>query len=255
MCRLHTVQLDAQPGLDSDQRWLRNYPGKDGAAVSMDARREARCHRCGTRLAHDNGGCYCAPCQAGSRDRFAVPPDVPAEFWDSHAMRAASASRHMGRMIRAYRCHPFHGRRPLPQDVVAGWMGVTQGQLSRIENGPPIVHLDRLTHWARILGIPSSCLWFTLPEDDRAAAPGVHLVPAETGRSAPTALNDGDVSLWWAVRRGPAGDVSDRDRRRPRRHRSPVHRNRGPALTPDPARGRRELPGRDTPAPHRTRTS
>ena len=164
----------------------------------MDARREARCHRCGTRLAHDNVGGYCAPCQAGSRDRFAVPPDVPAEFWDSHAMRAASASRHMGRVIRAYRCHPFHGRRPLPQDVVAGWMGVTQGQLSRIESGPPIVHLDRLMHWARILGIPSSRLWFTLPEDDRAATPGVHLVPAAAGRSAPVALNDGDVSLWCA---------------------------------------------------------
>jgi len=125
-------------------------------------------------------------------------PDVSAEFWDSHAMREALASRHMGRVIRAYRHHPFHGRQPLPQDVVAGWLGVTQGQLSRIENGPTIVHLDRLMHWARVLGIPSSCLWFTLPEDDRAAASGVHLMPAAAGRSAPIALNDVDVSLWWA---------------------------------------------------------
>jgi hypothetical protein len=93
----------------------------------MDARREARCHRCGTWLAHDNTGGYCAPCKIGSRDRFAVPPEVPAEFWDSHAMRAALASRHLARVIRAYRCHPFHGHRPLPQDVVAGWIGVTQG--------------------------------------------------------------------------------------------------------------------------------
>lgn len=144
----------------------------------MDARREARCHRCGTRLAHDNPSDYCTPCKVGSHDRFAVPPGVPAEFWDSHAMREAFASRHMGRVIRAYRCHPFHGRQPLPQDVVAGWIGVTQGQLSRIENGPTVVHLDRLMHWARVLRIPSSCLWFTLPEDDRAAATGVHLVPS-----------------------------------------------------------------------------
>jgi transcriptional regulator with XRE-family HTH domain len=125
-------------------------------------------------------------------------PEVPAEFWDSHAMRAAFASRHMGRVIRAYRCHPFHGRRPLPQDMVAEWIGVTQGQLSRIENGPTIMHLDRLMHWARVLRIPSSYLWFTLPEDDRAAAPDAHLVPAPARRSALIALNDVDVSLWWA---------------------------------------------------------
>ncbi|HKR48132.1 MAG TPA: helix-turn-helix transcriptional regulator [Pseudonocardiaceae bacterium] len=113
-------------------------------------------------------------------------------------MRAAFASRHMGRVIRAYRRHPFHGRQPLPQDVVACWIGVTQGQLSRIENGPTIVHLDRLMHWARILRIPSSCLWFTLPEDDRAAVPATDLVPAAAGQSALITLSDIDVSLWWA---------------------------------------------------------
>ncbi len=163
----------------------------------MDARRDARCHRCGTRLAYDNTGGYCAPCQGGRRVGFAVAPDVPAEFWDSHAMRQALASRHMGRVIQAYRRHPFHGRHPLAQDVVGAWIGVTQGQLSRIENGPTIVHLDRLMHWARVLGIPSSCLWFTLPEDDRAAPTGGQLGPA-AGRSAPIARHDGDVSLWWA---------------------------------------------------------
>lgn len=169
----------------------------------MDARREARCHHCGTQLAHDNPDDYCAPCKVGSRDRFAAPSEVPAEFWDSQAMGEAFASRHMGRVIRAYRCHPFHGRRPLPQDVVASWIGVTQGQLSRIENGPTIVHLDRLIHWAQVLGIPSSCLWFTLPGDDRAAATSVDLVPAAAGQSALIVLTDVDVSRWW----GPADTV------------------------------------------------
>jgi hypothetical protein len=86
----------------------------------MAVRREARCDRCGTRLARDNAGGYCAPCQVGGRRRdvFAAAPDVPAEFWDSHAMREALASRPMGRVIRAYRHHPFHGRHPLAQDVV-----------------------------------------------------------------------------------------------------------------------------------------
>src|SRR5947209_19017895 len=112
-------------------------------------------------------------------------------------MRQALAARHMGRVIQAYRRHPFHGRHPLAQDVVGAWIGVTQGQLSRIENGPTIVHLDRVMHWARVLGIPSSCLWFALPEDARAAPTNGQPETAAARRSAPVALHDGDVSLWW----------------------------------------------------------
>jgi transcriptional regulator with XRE-family HTH domain len=166
----------------------------------MDARPEPRCQRCGTRLAHDNTAGCCAPCQVDRRRRdvFAAAPEVPAEFWESHAMKEALASRHMGRVIRAYRRHPFHGRHPLAQDMVGSWIGVTQGQLSRIENGPTIMHLDRLMHWARVLGIPSSCLWFTLPEDDRAAPTNGQLETAAAGRAAAIAPHDGDVSLWWA---------------------------------------------------------
>lgn len=81
-------------------------------------------------------------------------------------MRIALDSRAMGKVIRAYRLHPAHGRRPLPQDLVATWVGITQAQLSRIENGPPIVHLDRLIQWALVLGVPESRLWFRLPADD-----------------------------------------------------------------------------------------
>ncbi|WP_232234161.1 XRE family transcriptional regulator [Micromonospora chokoriensis] len=51
----------------------------------------------------------------------------------------------------------------MPQTVVAGWLGITQAQLSRVENGPPLVHLDRLAHWAQLFRIPASCLWFALP--------------------------------------------------------------------------------------------
>ncbi|WP_308042522.1 hypothetical protein [Micromonospora sp. PLK6-60] len=32
-----------------------------------------------------------------------------------------------------------------------------------MENGPPLVHLDRLTHWAKLLGMPPVRLWFALP--------------------------------------------------------------------------------------------
>ncbi len=70
----------------------------------------------------------------------------------------------MGRVIAAYRNHPFHGQ-PLYQEVVAGWVFMTQPQLSRVENGPPIKDLDKLVLWARTLRIPGHLLWFTLPED------------------------------------------------------------------------------------------
>jgi transcriptional regulator with XRE-family HTH domain len=129
-----------------------------------------RCSRCGARLAKDNTDGRCAPCQAASRNRVAHAPDVPPEFWNDEVLQDALTSRQMGRVIRAYRCHPYHGRHPLAQEIVAGWVGVTQAQLSRIENGPPIVHLDRLIQWARVLGIPSECLWFKLPDDGSTAS-------------------------------------------------------------------------------------
>ena len=163
----------------------------------MGSRQGARCHRCGTPLADDNDGSYCAPCTAVSRDRFTVPPEVPATFWDDQEVKEALATRHMGRVIRAYRHHPFHGRQPLPQDALAIWIGVTQGQLSRIENGPTIVHLDRLIHWARILRIPASKLWFTLPEGKQATSPGSEL--SSSWPLTPNSITDVETSRWFGT--------------------------------------------------------
>ncbi|WFE44759.1 XRE family transcriptional regulator [Verrucosispora sp. WMMD1129] len=120
----------------------------------------ANCPRCGARLARDNDSGRCAPCQAAERDRLSAPPEVPASFWSHPPLRAALMERHLGRVIRAYRHHPYHGRAALPQAVVASWLGITQAQLSRVENGPPLVHLDRLAHWAALLRIPAEHLWF-----------------------------------------------------------------------------------------------
>ncbi|MET7706968.1 helix-turn-helix transcriptional regulator [Micromonospora sp. NPDC005413] len=64
----------------------------------------------------------------------------------------------------------------MPQTVVAGWLGITQAQLSRVENGPPLVHLDRLAHWAQVLHIPEAYLWFALPGRSHRAS--------ESGRAA-----------------------------------------------------------------------
>ena len=92
-------------------------------------------------------------------------------------MREALASRHMGKVIRAYRTHRHHGRSAVSQATVARWGCLTQAQLSRIENGPPIMHLDRLVHWAKTLKIPGHLLWFSLPEqnttEDRDELPDI----------------------------------------------------------------------------------
>ncbi|MEV4820533.1 hypothetical protein [Micromonospora sp. NPDC049274] len=133
----------------------------------------ANCPRCGGRLARDNDSGRCTPCQAAERDRLSRPPTVPASFWEHEPVRQALAERHLGRVIRAYRCHPYHGRVALPQSVVAVWLGITQAQLSRVENGPPLVHLDRLSHWAQLLRVPAESLWFRLPDEPRGTGASV----------------------------------------------------------------------------------
>lgn len=129
--------------------------------MSHDA---SQCRACGVRLARDNSSSACAACQQANRERPYTAPNVPPEFWEDEGLQAAFAARHMGQVIRAYRYHEYHGRRALPQDTVAAWFGTTQAQLSRIESGAPIMHLDRLIHWARLLHIPEQYLWFKLPE-------------------------------------------------------------------------------------------
>jgi hypothetical protein len=74
-------------------------------------------------------------------------------------MTTALATRHLGRIIHAYRTHPQHPR-PLPQELVAGWLGLTQAQLSRLENGRAPERLSHLTHHSHTLGIPPHLLWF-----------------------------------------------------------------------------------------------
>lgn len=91
-------------------------------------------------------------------------------------MRDALATWHMGRVIYAYRTHPWHPQ-PLSQEAVGNWLGLTQAQLSRIENGRAPEEISKLSRWARILGVPGELLWFKLPvqeDDDRADARSDH---------------------------------------------------------------------------------
>jgi hypothetical protein len=121
------------------------------------------CTRCGARLARDNHHALCGPCQVATRDVLLRAPELPPEFWQIDQMRDALASWHMGRVIFAYRTHPHHGR-ALPQGLVGNWLGVTQAQLSRMENGRAPEELSKLIRYAEILGIPAELLWFSLPD-------------------------------------------------------------------------------------------
>lgn len=141
------------------------------ATSNADVRRYCRC---GTRLAVDNDGGLCAACLRQLRDRLLSPPVVPASFWLTPQMRDAFAAHHMGRVAHAYRQHSHHdavyGAAGISQTLLGQWLGLTQAQVSRIENGAPLKNLDTLTHWARMLRIPADLLWFDLPGQRRATA-------------------------------------------------------------------------------------
>lgn len=122
----------------------------------------ARYCRCGTRLAHDHRDRLCAACRERRRNALVSAPEVPPEFWQTDQMRDALDAWQMGRVIQAYRYHPWHGH-ALSQGLVAGWFGLTQTQLSRIENGPAPQDLAKLIQWATVLRIPAELLWFKLP--------------------------------------------------------------------------------------------
>lgn len=124
------------------------------------------CSRCGHRLAADNSGAMCSPCQGAVLDAQTRPPAVPPEFWHLDQMRDALATWHMGRVIYAYRNHPHH-RQTLSQELVGTWLGMTQAQLSRIENGRAPEELSKLIRYGQILGIPAELLWFDLPGEPR----------------------------------------------------------------------------------------
>jgi hypothetical protein len=134
----------------------------------MDAQSSGNsCRQCGTRLATDNRDLVCGACRHKARDVLFRAPTVPASFWDSPQMQAALATRHMGKVVQAFREHPHHGRR-ISQTTAAGWLYLTQSRLSRIESGPPMHDLHRLTQIAHILGIPRHLLWFAPIEEAEA---------------------------------------------------------------------------------------
>lgn len=150
------------------------------------------CGRCGTRLARDNHGLMCWPCTR----RSSGAPELPDEFWNAPELRAALAEREMGLVVRAYRYHEHHGGRPLAQTTVAEWLGITQGQLSRIESGQNQVReLDKLIQYARRLRIPDHLLWFDVPSTPPLPADPVSSIRLRGGTVIPASLPRADAEL------------------------------------------------------------
>lgn len=159
------------------------------------------CMRCGSRLSRESRASICAPCRQSSGIGSDNAPDLGPDFWYTDQMRDAFATRNMGEVVRAYRYHPAHGHKPLPQETVSRWLGtVSQSQLSRIESGRNRVDtVDKLVHYAQALKMPVDLLWFKLPEEaaeppkrsgaEVFALPDGPLVPA-TGARTGSALAD-----------------------------------------------------------------
>jgi transcriptional regulator with XRE-family HTH domain len=113
-------------------------------------------------------------------------------------MRAALAARHMGKVARAYRQNPLHdatyGAGGISQTLLGQWLGLTQAQVSRVENGKPIRSLDALGHWATIMRIPPELLWFDMPGSTRTATTSTRDIFQNVGHGSksPLTLHNGD---------------------------------------------------------------
>jgi transcriptional regulator with XRE-family HTH domain len=128
------------------------------------------------------------PRESTAADALGAPVH-PAESWEQPQLRAAARERHFGRLLRAYRGVQSP---PMQQTHLAGWLGITQGQLSRIERAvTPVRDLAKLDQWARVLHIPEHLLWFELsPESSETpAAPVLRATVEEPDRDE----NEDDV--------------------------------------------------------------
>jgi tetratricopeptide (TPR) repeat protein/DNA-binding XRE family transcriptional regulator len=129
-------------------------------------------------------------------------------------MQAALSTHHMGKVIRAYREHPHHGRRGLTQATVGEWAGISQGQLSDIERSHPINNLEQLISWALLLDIPQEHLWFLLPDSDPPKTAAWHRDAESSVSVASTAVGRAELlrqDLNDALTRGALDEASIND--------------------------------------------
>ncbi|HEV2780210.1 MAG TPA: XRE family transcriptional regulator [Actinophytocola sp.] len=135
-------------------------------------------------LAADNTARLCSRCHREQRDQLRTPPaQLRNEFFETDEFRAAFDSQHIGKVFKAYRNHPRHLQlfgKALNQELLGRWLGLTQAQVSKLENGKPEQNLEALRNYARILHLPVHMLWFDFPGRSRLRS----LRSAEAGAGA-----------------------------------------------------------------------
>lgn len=126
-------------------------------------------------LAADNTARLCGRCHRTHRDQLLMPPaELGDEFFETDEFRAAFASRHIGKVCKAYRNHPRYLQmlgKALNQEVFGRWLGLNQGQVSRLEHGKAEQDIEVLQNYAEILHLPQHMLWFDLPGQSRLDPP------------------------------------------------------------------------------------
>ena len=128
------------------------------------------CHGCGAVLAADNTARLCGKCHRDQRDSLHAPAQLRDGFFETDDFRAAFESQHIGRVFKAYRNHPRHlllFGKALNQELLGRWLGLTQAQISKLENGKAEQNLEVLRTYAKILHLPQHFLWFDLPGQSR----------------------------------------------------------------------------------------
>lgn len=92
-------------------------------------------------------------------------PALPADFWGQLEITQACREQHFGRLLKAYR----ELQDPIVKQAdLAKRLGLTQGQISRIEHRKtPVTDLSKLSRWASALSIPVEILWFRVPDHPR----------------------------------------------------------------------------------------
>jgi tetratricopeptide (TPR) repeat protein len=130
-----------------------------------------RCAGCGTVLAADNTARLCGRCRREHHDLLHTPPRLGNEFYETGEFRAAFESRLIGKVFKAYRNHPrwLHllGK-ALSQEAFGRWVGLSQGQVSKLESGKLEEHnFEVLQYYAVTLYLPQHMLWFDLPGQSR----------------------------------------------------------------------------------------
>jgi DNA-binding XRE family transcriptional regulator/tetratricopeptide (TPR) repeat protein len=175
------------------------YPGGEEAGHRRDAtmieptqRAGARgCAGCGAALASDNTARLCGKCHREQRDQLAYPPRHKREFFDTDEFKSAFDSHHIGRVFRAYRNHPRHLHlygKALNQELLGRWLGLTQAQVSKLENGKPEQNIEVLSSYAKTLHLPQDMLWWLLPGQSRI--PLQSSVPAALDAPSGKSLED-----------------------------------------------------------------